>query len=50
MENILDRRFILLGIASIQSIRRSFQPVLENFFYGMKRKVSAFTMWKVSIA
>lgn len=36
MENILDRRFILLGIAYIQSVRRSFHPVLENLFYGMK--------------
>lgn len=50
LENILDRRFILLGIASIQSFRRSFHPALENLFYGMKRKLSAFTMWKISIA
>lgn len=39
LENILDRRFILLGIASIQSVRRSFHPVLKNLFYRTKTKL-----------
>lgn len=34
LENILDRRFILLGITSIQNVRRSFHPALENFSMG----------------
>jgi len=46
LENILDRRFILLGITSIQSVRRSFHPALENLFYGTKTKVLPFPCGK----